>query len=178
MVVNERDGLGDELAPDYLTHLEPAGFYGWPYAYSGRLPQPDYAHKRPDLVAEALTPDLLFRSHVAPIGLVFYDPAFLAPDAPARFPEAYHGDAFVAHKGSWNAAVPRGYMVVRVPFEGTRPKDYYEVFATGFRLNPELPGAGRARVWGRPAGITLAADGALIVAAEGSGSLWRIAPVP
>ncbi len=123
-VVNERDGLGEELVPDYLARLGEGDFFGWPYAYSGAKPQPGFAGKRPDLVARSKTPEVLFRSHSVPLGLVFYDPNALRPLAPGVFPPDYHGDAFVALRGSWNAANPRGYMVVRVPFarrQGPRP---------------------------------------------------------
>ena len=162
VVVNERDGLGDELVPDYLTRVTEGDFFGWPYAYTGRNPQPGYADKRPDLVARSKTPDLLFRSHSAPLGLVFYDDE--------AFPKDYHGDAFVALHGSWNAAVPRGYMVVRVPFELGRPTGGYEAFATGFRAG----GAQRAKVWGRPAGLAVAADGSLLIADDVADVIWRV----
>jgi len=166
VVVNERDGLGDGLVPDYLTRLVDGGFYGWPYAYIGSNPQPGYADRRPDLVAASLVPDLLFQSHTAPIGLVFYDGG--------QFPEDYRGDAFVALRGSWNAAVPRGYMVVRVPFADGRPQGHYEAFVTGFRLDAEGE-PGDAEVWGRPAGLAVAADGSLLIADDTSGSVWRVA---
>ncbi len=163
VVVNERDTLGDELVPDYLTRLERRGFYGWPYAYLGPNPQPGEAHKRPDLVADTIVPDLLFRAHSAPLGLVFYDGD--------QFPEDYRGDAFVAFHGSWNASAPTGYKVVRVPFTAyRRPKGYYETFASGFWAR----GVRRAQVWGRPVGLAVAADGSLLVADDVSGRIWRI----
>lgn len=162
-VVNERDGLGDGLVPDYLTEVKPGAFYGWPYAYIGRNPDPDYGGRRPDLVAQSVTPDLLFRSHSAPMGLVFYDRD--------RFPADYRGDAFVALHGSWNAADPRGYMVVRVPFAHGRPAGGYESFATGFWVR----GSDRALVIGRPAGLAVAGDGSLLVADDAGGAVWRIA---
>ncbi len=166
VVVNERDGLGDELVPDYLTRIEDGDFFGWPYAYLGPNPQPGYADRRPDLVARAKRPDVLFRAHSAPIGLVFYDGR--------QFPPDYQGDAFVALRGSWNAARPRGYMVVRVPFRDGRPAGGYEVFATGFWAR----GHDRARVWGRPAGLAVAADGSLLVADDTGGAIWRISYAP
>lgn len=162
VVVNERDGLGDELVPDYLTGVAEGDFLGWPYAYTGRNPQPGFAELRPDLVARSKAPDLLFRSHSAPLGLVFYDGA--------SFPAAYRGDAFVALRGSWNAATPRGYMVVRVPFERGRPAGGYEAFMTGFWHG----GATTAEVWGRPAGLAVAADGSLLVADDSGGVIWRV----
>ena len=168
VVVNERDRMGDGLVPDYLTHLEPGGFYGWPYAYIGAHPQPELGEKRPDLVAKALVPDLLFRSHSAPIGLVFHPGT--------GFPAAMAGDAFVALRGSWNTNNPVGYMVVRVPFANGRPEGYYETFLTGFRLDD--PGEGRAEVWGRPAGLAIAPDGSLLVADDTSGTVWRVSYAP
>lgn len=163
-VVNERDGLGDELVPDYLTRVAEGAFYGWPYAYlAPAFPQPGLGGAAPDKVAATVTPDLLFRSHSAPIGLAFYDAEM--------FPEAFRGDAFVALRGSWNARTPRGYYVARVPFEDGRPAGWYEPFMTGFRLDDgEVP----ARVWGRPAGLAVAADGALLIADDTSGTVWRV----
>lgn len=161
-VVNERDGLGDGLVPDYLTQVQPGAFYGWPYSYIGSNPQPGLAERRPDLVATAKVPDLLFRPHSAPIGLVFYNSRM--------FPSDMRGDAFVALRGSWNAGEPRGYQIVRVPFENGKPSGGYEVFATGFRIG----GTERAEVWGRPAGLAVAADGALLIADDTSRTIWRI----
>jgi glucose/arabinose dehydrogenase len=159
-VVNERDGMGDGLVPDYLTRLQEGGFYGWPYAYIGHHPQPDFP-SRPDLVAKTITPDLLFQSHSAPLGLVFYEGTM--------FPPEYRGDAFVALHGSWNDNTPTGYKIVRVPFKDGRPQGYYENFLTGFWLegNP-------AQVWGRPAGLAVAADGSLLIADDAGGVVWRV----
>jgi len=166
VVVNERDGLGDELVPDYLTRVEDGDFFGWPYAYIGTNPQPGFAERRPDLVARSRVPDLLFLSHSAPLGLVFYD-----HDA---FPEAYRGNAFVALHGSWNAARPRGYVVARVPFEDGRPAGHYEAFMTGFWI----AGDRQAGVWGRPAGLAVAADGSLLVADDLGNRIWRVSRNP
>lgn len=166
VVVNERDGLGDGLVPDYLTRLQRDGFYGWPYSYIGAHPQPDLAEKRPDLVAKAIVPDTLFRSHSAPLGLVFYDGE--------QFPPEYRGDAFVALHGSWNAAQPQGYMVVRVPFKDRRPADYYEVFASGFWLGGTDP----AVVQGRPVGLAVAKDGSLLIADDYAAVIWRVRYAP
>lgn len=165
VVVNERDGLGDELPPDYLTRVREGEFYGWPYAYIGNNPDPIFGEKRPDLVERSRRPDLLFEAHTAPLGLVFYQAA--------QFPEAYRGDAFVALHGSWNAARPRGYMVVRVPFAAGRPAGGYESFATGFWHR----GRETAQVWGRPAGLAVAKDGSLLVADDAGRVVWRIAYV-
>ncbi len=166
VVVNERDGLGDELVPDYLARVGDGDFFGWPYAYLGSNPQPGFADERPDLVARSRVPDLLFRAHSAPIGLVFYDAG--------QFPAEYRGDAFVALRGSWNAATPRGYMVVRVPFADGRPVGHYEAFATGFWAAGEK----RAQVWGRPAGLAVAADGSLLIADDTGGVVWRVRYAP
>jgi glucose/arabinose dehydrogenase len=161
-VVNERDTLGDELVPDYLTKVADNGFYGWPYSYLGKNPQPGFADRRPDLVAKAIVPDLLFRSHSAPLGLAFY--------TASQFPAEYQGGAFVALHGSWNAAAPRGYNVVYVPFENKRPRGDYIVFASGF-----WSGTGaNAEVWGRPAGVAVAKDGSLLIADDGSDTVWRV----
>jgi glucose/arabinose dehydrogenase len=192
-VVNERDGLGEELVPDYLTHLEDSGFYGWPYSYIGAHPQPDFAERRPDLVRRAIVPDLLFRSHSAPLGLVFYDGG--------SFPAEYRGDAFVSLHGSWNAAEPRGYCVVRVPFKNGRPAGGYEVFASGFvkevarrtffdqlrsvvtsgfarsalkRLTNLSGDQTPAIVWGRPVGLAVGKDGSLLIADDSAGVIWRV----
>ena len=161
-VVNERDGMGDGLVPDYFTHLAQGGFYGWPYAYIGANPDPRYGKARPDLVKETLVPDVLFQSHSAPLGLVFYDAE--------QFPAAYRGDAFVALHGSSNAAAPVGYMVVRVPLEGGRPVGHYLSFATGFWAEGERT----ALVWGRPVGLAVAADGSLLIADDVGQVIWRV----
>jgi glucose/arabinose dehydrogenase len=166
VVVNERDTLGDGLVPDYLTHLVRGGFYGWPYSYIGAHPQPGFADKAPELVKQAIVPDLLFKSHSAPLGLVFYEGA--------QFPAEYKGSAFVALHGSWNAKEPRGYMVVRVPFEAGRPKGYYESFLTGFRLQGQKGFGSQAQVWGRPAGLAVAHDGTLLVADDVGNKIWRV----
>lgn len=166
VVVNERDGLGDGLVPDYLTRLAPGGFYGWPHAYLGTNPDPDFGRRRPDLVAATLLPDVLFQSHSAPLGLVFY--------SARQFPQSYRGDAFVALHGSWNAAQPTGYKVVRVPFEKGRPIGGYENFATGFWARGETS----ARVWGRPAGLAVAADGSLLIADDVGQVVWRVHYAP
>ena len=162
-VVNERDGLGDGLVPDYLTRVQAGENYGWPYAYLGPHPDPDYGAKRPDLVAATATPDLLFEAHSAPLGLVFYQGM--------QFPTRYRGGAFVALHGSWNRAAPTGYKVVYVPFEKGRPKGGYDDFLVGFWAG----GESTAKVWGRPAGVAVAKDGSLLVADDAGGAVWRVA---
>jgi glucose/arabinose dehydrogenase len=165
VTVNERDGLGDELVPDYLTHVQAGAFYGWPYSYLGRHPDPDFGAKRPDLVAKAVVPDLLFHAHSAPLGLVFYEGT--------QFPAVYKGDAFVALHGSWNSGTPTGYKVVRVPFRNGRPAGTYENFVTGFWNGADKPGT-PARVWGRPAGLAVAKDGSLLIADDAGKVVWRV----
>ncbi len=162
VTVNERDGYGDGLVPDFLTEVRQGAFYGWPYAYLGPIPDPQLGDRRPDLVAKTVTPDVLFQSHSAPLGLTFY--------TGGMFPADYRGDAFVAFHGSWNAAKPRGYKIVRVPFEDGKPRGGYENFATGFWH----AGASPAQVWGRPAGLAVAKDGSLLIADDSGGAIWRI----
>ena len=162
VVVNERDGYGDDMVPDYMTRIEEGDFFGWPYAYVGPHADPEWGEDRPDLVAITQVPDVLFQAHSAPIGLTFYDRD--------QFPEPYRSGAFVSHRGSWNANEPTGYRVVFVPFEGARPAGGYEVFATGFRRD----GGETAEVWGRPTGLVVAQDGSLLVADDTGGTIWRI----
>ena len=161
-VVNERDGLGDGLPPDYLARVQDGDFFGWPYAYAGSFPDPEYGSRRPDLVARAKRGDVLFRAHSAPIDLAFYDGT--------QFPAEFRGDAFVTLQGSWNSSRPEGYMVVRVPFADGKPKGWYEPFVTGFLLQD---GSG-ARTWGRPAGIAVARDGSLLFAEDANNTVWRV----
>lgn len=161
-VVNERDGLGDGLVPDYLTRVEEGGNYGWPYFYIGNHRQPGIETPASISGDKVIVPDLLFRAHSAPLGLVFYEGA--------QFPRDYRGDAFVALHGSWNAGKPQGYMVVRVPFENGKPKGWYEPFLTGFWIGGSDP----PQVFGRPVGLAVAPDGSLLVADDGSQSIWRI----
>jgi len=162
VVVNERDGLGDGLVPDYLTRVRPGGFYGWPYSYIGANPDPGMGGRGADSVARAIVPDVLFQSHSAPLGLVFYQGD--------QFPADYRGDAFVALHGSWNAGTPTGYKIVRVPFRDGRPLGSYSNFATGFWVT----GPGRAGVIGRPAGLAVWTDGSLLVADDSGRAVWRI----
>ncbi|MAN63642.1 MAG: sorbosone dehydrogenase [Parvibaculum sp.] len=161
-VVNERDGLGDNLVPDFLTEVTEDGFYGWPYAYLGANADPKFGDIRPDLVATTLEPDVLLAAHSAALDLVFYDGE--------QFPEDYLGDAFVAFHGSWNASVPTGYKVVRVHFENGEPVGSYETFVAGFWTEGETP----ARVWGRPAGLALTQEGHLLIADDEGGTIWRV----
>ncbi len=160
--VNERDAMGDGLVPDYLTHLDQGAFYGWPWAYTGRNPDPVYGPKRPDMVAKSVAPDLLFQSHSAPTGLVFY--------AGSQFPADYKGDSFVSLHGSWNSSRPTGYKVVRVHFANGKPVGGYDNFLTGFWDGSSSP----AKVWGRPAGLAVAKDGSLLIADDEGKVVWRV----
>ncbi len=161
--VQERDGLGDRLVPDFLTRIREGGFYGWPYSYIGQNPQPGFADKAPDKVKSAIVPDLLFEAHSAVMDIVFY--------TGEQFPEQYRGGAFVALKGSWNRSEPTGYKVVWVPFANGKPAGGYENFMTGFWVS----GRKTAEVWGRPTALALAKDGALLVADDTGGTIWRVA---
>jgi glucose/arabinose dehydrogenase len=160
--VNERDGLGDDLVPDYATGLVPGGFYGWPYAYIGPNPHPgELGAKRPDLVEKTLVPDVLFESHSAALGIEFY--------THTAFPERWRGGAFVALHGSWNRSRRTGYKVVYLPFENGRATGAYEDFMVGFSADPDAP-----EVWGRPVGILVDDDGTLLVSDDGGDVLWRV----
>jgi glucose/arabinose dehydrogenase len=165
--VNERDGLGDDLVPDYFTRIQAGEFYGWPYAYlSPKLPDPNYLRNgksiRADLVEKTRTPDVLFQAHSAALGVQFYNGS--------SFPEKYRNGAFVAFRGSWNRDQGTGYKVVFVPFtRDGRPKGSYEDFLTGFLLNPQGPDT-----WGRPVGLLVLPDGSLLVTEEANGRIYRI----
>ena len=163
VTVNERDGLGDGLVPDYFTRIQQDDFFGWPYAYIGPNPAPDYGSKRPDLVAKTKVPDLLFQSHSAPLGLVFYEGT--------QFPADYKGDAFVSLHGSWNSSKPTGYKVVRIKFANGRPVGGYDNFLAGFWDGSTSP----AQVWGRPVGLVVAKDGSLLIADDTGNTIWRVA---
>jgi glucose/arabinose dehydrogenase len=162
-VVNERDLLGDDLVPDFLTEVREGAFYGWPYAYLGGNEDPRKAGERPDLVARTTVPDFALGAHVAPLGLAFY--------GSRTFPDRYHGGAFIGQHGSWNRSRFAGYSVVFVPFAGGRPAGEAEEFLTGFVKDEDS-----REVYGRPAGVAVARDGALLVADDGGNVIWRIAP--
>ncbi|WP_242337405.1 PQQ-dependent sugar dehydrogenase [Anaeromyxobacter sp. SG66] len=165
--VNERDGLGDDLVPDYVTRVREGAFYGWPWLYLGQNEDPRHRGARPDLASKATVPDVLLQAHSAALGLAFYE----APQgAAARFPDAWTGDAFVALHGSWNRRERTGYKVVRMPIRDGVPAGEYEDFLTGFVVDD-------ARVWGRPVGVAVARDGALLVSEDGNGTIWRIVHV-
>jgi glucose/arabinose dehydrogenase len=165
--VNERDGIGDDLVPDYFTRLQQGEFYGWPYAYltpNNLDPRQttNNKSKRPDLVAKTRTPDVLFQAHSAALGLQFYDGQ--------TFPDKYRNGAFVAFRGSWNRDRGTGYKIVFVPFDNKgRSQGYYEDFLTGFLLNPSTP-----TTWGRPVGLLVLPDGSLLVTEEANNRIYRI----
>jgi glucose/arabinose dehydrogenase len=157
--VNERDELGDDLVPDYLTSVRDEGFYGWPYSYFGAHEDPRRKGERPDLVKKAIVPDFALGAHTASLGLAFY-----RGDA---FPEKYRGGAFVGQRGSWNRSQFAGYRVAFVPFRKGRPAGPAEDFLTGFL-------AGGSEAYGRPVGVAVAADGSLLVADEPGNVVWRV----
>ena len=160
--VHERDHLGDELAPDYVTSVLDGGFYGWPYAYIGPNPEPILNGARPDLVERTLVPDVLLPAHAAPMGLAFY--------SGDRFPEAYRNNAFVALHGSINRLDLKGYSLVRIPFEDGAPVGPPEDFLTGFIVRDD----DEKEVWGRPVDVLQAADGSLLVSDDAGGRIFRV----
>ncbi len=160
--VNERDGLGDNLPPDYVTRVQPAAFYGWPWFYIGANPDPRHPGKRPELASRVAVPDVLIQPHSAPLSLTIYP-------ADGAWAE-YRGDLFVALHGSWNRSTVTGYKVVRIPVRDGKPTGEYEDFATGFVTGE--------KAWGRPVGVTVAPDGSLLVSEDANGTVWRIARTP
>jgi len=163
--VNERDMLGDNLPPDYFTHVTPGGFYGWPYSYIGKHLDPRVKTLRPDLVAKAIVPDVLLGPHVAPLEGVFY--------RGSQFPYRYRHGAFIAEHGSWNRSILSGYEVVFIPFCNGRPSGGPSAFLTGFDPNPHS-----RVVNGRPVGVAVAKDGSLLVSDDGGNVIWRISRTP
>jgi glucose/arabinose dehydrogenase len=157
-VINERDELGPNLVPDYMTSVRPGGFYGWPYSYYGQHVDPRVRPQHPELVASAISPDYSLGSHVAPLGLAFY--------TGASFPATYSGGAFVGEHGSWNRTDPHGYKVAFIPFRGGRPVGNPQDFVTGFLKD------GKAR--GRPVGVAVDRTGALLVADDAGNTVWRV----
>ena len=159
VAVNERDALGDDLVPDYVTHIQEGGFYGWPWYYTGPNQDPRFAGKHPELKEKAIIPDVLLQSHSAPLTLTFYEGS--------QFPAEYRGDLFVTSHGSWNRAHRTGYKIVRVYTPNGKATGEYQDFVTGFVVND-------ADVWGRPVGVTVASDGALVFTDDASNSVWRV----
>lgn len=160
--VNERDGLGDDLVPDYITSVKKGGFYGWPYSYYGQHEDPRMKGIKPDLVASAIVPDVPVGAHTASLGLTFY--------TGDKFPEKYKNGAFIGQHGSWNRSAIAGYQVAFVPFKNGKPDGKPESFLTGFVADRE-----KAEVYGRPVGVAVAPDGALLVADDVSSTIWRVA---
>ena len=158
-VTNERDGMGDNLPPDYVTRVASGAFFGWPWYYIGAHEDPRHRGERPDLASKVTVPDVLLQPHSAPLGIAFYNSG--------QFPPEYRGDAFVTLHGSWNRAKRTGYKVVRVQVRDGLPTGVYEDFLTGFVANQDA-------VWGRPVGVTVALDGALLVSEDGNGTIWRV----
>ncbi|MFZ0294783.1 MAG: PQQ-dependent sugar dehydrogenase [Candidatus Sulfotelmatobacter sp.] len=158
--VNERDGLGDNLVPDYITHVQEGGFYGWPWWYMGGHQDPRHKGTHPELKDKVIVPDVLLQPHNASLEFTFYEGQ--------QFPAEYKGDIFASEHGSWNKSVRVGYEVIRVPLhQSGNASGGYEDFLTGFVL-PD------GNVWGRPVGITVAPDGSLLVSDDGSNSIWRV----
>ena len=157
---NERDGLGDNLVPDYITHVQEGGFYGWPWWYMGGHQDPRHKGKHPELKDKVITPDVLVHPHNASLGITFYDGK--------QFPAEYQGDLFAAEHGSWNRGVRVGYELIRVPLHQTgHASGEYQDFMTGFVVD-------NGHVWGRPVAVTTAPDGSLLVTDDASGTIWRI----
>lgn len=157
--VNERDGLGDNLVPDYITRIKAGGFYGWPWFYMGANQDPRHAGAHPELRSAVLVPDVLLQPHLASLCMTFY--------TGRQFPKEYVNDAFAAEHGSWNREGRAGYKVVRVPLKNGVPSGEYEDFMTGF-VTPT------GDVWGRPVGVTVGPDGSLFVTDDGSGTVWKV----
>jgi glucose/arabinose dehydrogenase len=164
---NERDGLGNNLVPDYVTHVQEDGFYGWPWYYmggtagqaGGGVQDPRHVGKHPELKDKVITPDILVNPHFASLEMLFYQGQ--------QFPATYRGDGFAAEHGSWNRAVRGGYEVIRLPMKDGHATGEYEDFLTGFVLP-------NGDVWGRPVGVTVANDGSLFVSDDGSRSIWHV----
>jgi len=160
--VNERDGLGDDLVPDYITSVKQGAFYGWPYSYYGQHEDPRMKGKRPDLVKSAIAPDMPVGSHTASLGLAFY--------TGSKFPARYQNGAFVGQHGSWNRSKLSGYKVAFVPFKNGKPSGKLEDFLTGF-----VSDESKSEVYGRPVDVAVAPDGSLLVADDVSSTIWRVA---
>ena len=161
VTVNERDELGDNLPPDYFTSVQDGGFYGWPYSYIGSNVDPRVKPQKPELVAKAIIPDVLLGAHVAPLQFTFY--------TGTQFPEGYRGGAFIAEHGSWNRATRSGYQVAFVGFKDGKASADPAPFLTGLAPDPNAK-----NVNGRPVGVTVAQDGALLVSDDGAGVIYRV----
>jgi len=160
--VNERDGLGDDLVPDYITSVKQGAFYGWPYSYFGQHEDPRLKGQNPELVKKAIAPDVPVGAHTASLGLAFYNGK--------KFPAKYQGGAFIGQHGSWNRSELSGYKVAFVPFKQGKPNGEMEDFLTGFVADKD-----QSKVYGRPVGVAVAQDGSMLVADDVSGIIWRVA---
>jgi glucose/arabinose dehydrogenase len=160
--VNERDELGDDLVPDYLTSVREEGFYGWPWSYWGQHEDPRMEVKRPDLVAKAIVPDVSLGAHTASLGLLFY--------TGSSFPQKYQGGVFIAQHGSWNRSVLAGYKVVFVPFKNGKPSGPASDFLTGFKKSETE----EKEVYGRPVGVAMLGDGSLLITDDVNDRIWRV----
>ncbi len=181
---NERDALGNNLVPDYITHVQEGGFYGWPWWYMGPHQDPRHAGKHPELKNKVITPDILLEPHFASLEMTFYpttgtlkaECSATSKGAPCShglpvhaFPPEYRGDAFAAEHGSWNRAERAGYEIIRLPMHNGHATGEYEDFLTGFTV-----ASGDGDVWGRPVGVAVAPDGSLFVSDDGSRSIWHV----
>jgi glucose/arabinose dehydrogenase len=156
---NERDGLGDDVPPDYITRVREGAFYGWPWYYIGSHEDPRHRGARPDLRNKVTIPDVLIEAHSASLGMTFYNAT--------QFPPEYRGSIFAAEHGSWNRSKRTGYKVIRAIMKDGAPTGEYQDFATGFVIN-------NSSVWGRPVGVAVDKDGALLVSEDANGTIWRI----
>jgi glucose/arabinose dehydrogenase len=156
---NERDGLGDDVPPDYITRVRDGAYYGWPWYYIGANDDPHHSGERPDLKDKVTIPDVLLQAHSASLGMTFYDGS--------QFPAEYRGNIFAAEHGSWNRSKRTGYKIIRVIVKDGVPTGEYDDFATGFVISD-------AAVWGRPVGVAVDKDGALLISEDASGTIWRI----
>lgn len=161
VAVQERDELGDNLVPDYFTHVQQGEFYGWPYSYIGDHEDPRIKPQRPDLVSKAIVPDVLFRAHVAVLDFTFY--------TGSQFPAEYRGGAFLAFHGSWNRSRRDGYKVAFVPFKNGKPTGEAQDFVTGWMIAPA-----NKEVWGRPVAVMQMQDGSLLISDDGGRKIWRV----
>ena len=159
--VQERDGLGDDLVPDFFTEVKKGGFYGWPYAYLGKNEEPRHKGKAPELVAKTIMPDVILPAHASALDFIFY--------TGKQFPAKYRNGAFIAFHGSSNRAKRLGYSVEFIPFKNGQPSGERESFLSGWMM-----GEGEREVWGRPVGILQLADGSLLVSEDGNNKIWRI----
>lgn len=156
---NERDGLGDNLVPDFITHVQAGGFYGWPYYYIGGHRDPRHQGKHPELKSKSIVPDVLLQAHSSSLEMLFYEGS--------QFPSIYHGWGFAAEHGSWNKHERAGYEVIAIPMKDGHATGAYEDFVTGFVLP-------NGDVWGRPVGLAVAKDGSMFISDDASGTIWRL----